>query len=266
MEHLDGMPKILYKYRTWDDSYHKRMLTESEVFLASPANLNDPFDASLPFRYSQAEMTPENIFKKLIEVARRDWPEKSESELHTLAYERQMSGVFEDGSYWKDVHVETKNNVHQSFGILSLARNNDNLLMWAHYANGHKGFCVGLDTDILYKTVKGILGPVIYDDVFPELPLFGGTTQSILKMLTTKSVHWRYEEEFRLTQGESANKAYVLPIEAIKEIALGCNMPIEQRKEIYDVIEENLPHVKLYEAQINNERFKLDMNFIHKIP
>lgn len=261
---MDGIPKTLYKYRTWTDSYHRRVLTDAEVFLASPANLNDPFDASLPFRYSKDEMTPENIFKKLIEVAKREWPEKLDSEIHEIAYKRQSSGVFENDSYWKEVHAETKENVHKSFGILSLARNNDNLLMWSHYANSHKGFCVGLDRDILYEIVKGAIGPVIYDDVFPELSLFGTGAAVIIKMLNTKSKHWKYEDEFRVTKGDSANKAYALPPEAIREIILGCNMPENQRKEIYEVIENKLPHARLYQAQVNDEMFKLDIHLIHK--
>ena len=41
-------------------------------------------------------------------------------------------------------------------------------------------------------------------------------------------------------------------------------MPENQRKEIYEVIENKLPHARLYQAQVNDEMFKLDIHLIHK--
>lgn len=37
-------PPILYKYRSWNDEYNKRFITEKEVFLSSPKQFEDEFD------------------------------------------------------------------------------------------------------------------------------------------------------------------------------------------------------------------------------
>ena len=37
------LPEIIYKYRDWTNSYNKQ-ITHREIYLASPKDLNDPFD------------------------------------------------------------------------------------------------------------------------------------------------------------------------------------------------------------------------------
>ncbi len=259
MNYLEGIPKTLYKYRSWSSEFHKTLLSGNEIFLSSPADLNDPFDASLPFRYKQEEMTPDNIYKKLIEVGRREWPDMSEQELQELAFERQNSGVFENGDYWKEQHARSKESMHKSFGIFSCTTKNDNLLMWAHYADCHRGFCVGLDSEILYDTVGGVIRPVNYAESFPVMPLFEQKTSYMIEMLNTKSPEWGYEDEYRLTKSGASNKPFQLPNEAIKEVVLGCNMSHEHRKEIIEVLDSKLPHVEIFEAKTSLEYFKLDI-------
>ena len=255
----EPMPQILYKYRVWSDQYHQKIITEQQVFLASPAKLNDPFDASLPFRYDETELSPENIFLKLVEVGRINNPAMRETELHEMAYKRQASGVFDNGDYWKDVHAETKENVHKTFGILSLTTKMDNLLMWAHYGICHRGFCVGIDSKLLFDAVGGTLGRVLYNDEFPLMPLFNADITATIKFLNTKSPHWQYEDEYRLTKIHAANKAYNIPKEAIKEVIIGCNMPADQQAAICDAAEKHTPDAKIFTAHPSLTRFELEI-------
>lgn len=263
MKYLQGIPETLYKYRVWDNKFHKRLITENEVFLASPASLNDPFDASLPFRYDPSVMTKENIFIKLLQQGRLIWPNASEEELHQLAYTEQQSGKFEDDTYWKDQHENAKAELHKTFGLLSLTTHPDNLLMWAHYANCHRGFCVGISSKILYDVVGGSIGPVNYIEDFPLMPLFPEEGQDVIhmvKMLNSKSPHWRYEDEFRLTRSQAANMAFTLPTEAITEVILGCNMSTSDRAEIIGVVDSKLPSAKIFESVTSLEKFRLNIN------
>jgi hypothetical protein len=265
MKYLEGIPETLYKYRSWGMKFHKSLLNDQEIFLASPANLNDPFDASLPFRYKQEELTPENIYKKLIEVGRKNWPDMTERELQEMAYKRQQSGVFENGEYWKEQHAQSRDSMHKTFGILSCTTKNDNLLMWAHYADSHRGFCVGMNSEILFNTVGGAIGRVNYADSFPTMPLFDQNTSYMVEMLNTKSPEWSYEDEFRLTKGGASNKAFQLPKEAITEVIFGCNMSEQDRKEIIEALDSKLPHVKIFDATPSLEHFTLDISEAKKI-
>lgn len=268
MKLFEGTPETLYKYRIWSNKYHQKILTDREVFLSSPAGLNDPFDASLPFRYDPKEMTPENITRKLLATGRKMWPEISEEELHQRAFDEQHSGKFDDEQYWKQAHAATKEDLHKTFGVLSLTSKPDNLLMWAHYADSHKGFCVGLDRDILYDVVKGSIGPVTYQEEFPLMPLFpkeGENVETMVRMLNTKSPHWDYEDEYRLTKHSASNIGFVLPSEGIKEIILGNTMSLKDREEIIGAVDKHLPKCRILEAKTNAVAFKLDINATYRI-
>jgi len=259
---LDNIPKILYKYRCWHDNYHQRVLTHQEVFLSSPSGLNDPFDASLPFRYNPEELNEGNIYLKLMEISKKNWPDISELERQKRAFDEQQSGKFDDGEFWKDQHEKLKANLHACFGLLSLTSKADNLLMWAHYANSHRGFCVGFDRDILFSVVKGTLGPVSYQEDFPFVPMFPPANEpdtTMISMLNTKSPHWAYEDEFRLSRHGGSNKVFQLPPEGITEVVLGASMNADDRKAIITVIDEQLPHVRIFEAKISLEKFQIDL-------
>ncbi|MBY0534436.1 MAG: DUF2971 domain-containing protein [Chitinophagaceae bacterium] len=264
MEFLSGIPQPLYKYRVWNSKYDvekfgQRPLTHNQVYLASPEEFNDPFDGALPFKYREEDMTPYNIFIKLSEIIRRERPDLSEEEVHKECWERQSSGVFEDGRYWKDYYEQFKKTIKERFGILSLAEERDNILMWSHYADSHKGYCVGFDKELLFSHCRGQIGTVLYDDRFPELILFDDSISSLIPFTVTKSKLWGYEKEFRIVKIDGAKEVVTLPNEAVLEIILGCKMPEEDKKEIYKIAAEKFPHAKLFEAKINLNSFKLDL-------
>ncbi len=37
-----NLPKILYKYRDWNNHFHKTILTERKVYFAQPTSFEDP--------------------------------------------------------------------------------------------------------------------------------------------------------------------------------------------------------------------------------
>lgn len=263
MHLLEDIPQPLYKYRVWEEpckekQFSRRILTENEVYLASSDQFNDPFDGTLPFKYPKADLKPENIFLKLHELGRKENPDMPEEELQRICYERQFSGAFETGDYWKSFYPKFKEELNNTFGILSLSSKRDNLLMWSHYSDSHRGFCVGLDKFLLFKHCAGQLGPVIYSDKFPEIPMFEKSPLGLSALTTTKSLHWKYEDEFRIVKIYGARKIVTLPNEAILEIILGCKMPESHKNNIYEIAKLKFPNAKIFETQINNEEFKID--------
>jgi hypothetical protein len=87
----------------------------------------------------------------------------------------------------------------------------------------------------------------------------------MVRMLNTKSPHWNYEDEYRLTKHGASNKAFTLPSEAIVSVVLGCNMNFDDRKAIIQVVDDGLSKCQIYEARTNLESFKLDINGTVKI-
>lgn len=260
VDFLGNIPNPMYKYRDWNNEFHRRILTHNEVYLASPDQFNDPYDATLPFRYKDEDMTPDKIFLKLLQIGEEYEKGLSPAELHSKCWERQNSGAFENGNYWKENYADHKKQMNE-FGIFSTTTKKDNLLMWAHYTDSHKGFCVGFDKFILFETIFATLTPVIYGKELPTIPLLEDDphASSLIRILATKSEDWKYEDEYRIILQGGARKTFILPDQGIKEVILGLKMTEGHKDEITEVVTKRLPHINIYQTDINLELFKLNM-------
>jgi hypothetical protein len=251
----EQLPLILYKYRDWENENHKRILTEKELFFSASKNFNDPFDTMIPLIYKEEDLTDENILRKLYEVGKETFPELSDMELYTKCTERffeiKENGFFEV----EDPEREENNNL---FGILSLTCLNDNLLMWAHYANSHKGFCIGFNIEKLKSLEEGIVVEVIYDNKMPIMPLFNDI-KDYIKLLITKSLDWKYEKEYRILKSYYSNKTINFSSDIVENIVLGLNMKESYKKEIISIIKRDFPGTRIFEARKNKSEFKLDL-------
>ena len=56
----------LCKYRFWEDEYHKRVLTDNELFYSRRKRFNDPYDCGLPFRQHPENLDPA-VIKYMVE-------------------------------------------------------------------------------------------------------------------------------------------------------------------------------------------------------
>jgi len=264
MNFLENIPQPLYKYRQWtepcvDNQYQRRVLTDNELYLASADQFNDPFDAAIPFKYREDQLTPDNIFLKLWQTGKEVFQGISDAELIHKCYEQQNSGRFENGTYWKEEYERFKEDNNKNFGILSLTSKKSNLLMWSHYSNSHRGFCVGFDKFKLWDLIGGVLGPVIYQTEFPAVGLFDNNPNALTTLLMTKSPEWEYENEYRITKVFAARKIYQFPNDAILEIILGYKMPDAEKDEIVKLAKAKFPTAKIFESKMSLEKFKLDM-------
>ena len=58
----ENYPKIIYKYRSWDNELHRNILLKNEVYMSPPKDFNDPFDCRIPKNHYLID-TPEKIEK-----------------------------------------------------------------------------------------------------------------------------------------------------------------------------------------------------------
>ncbi|WP_338429335.1 DUF2971 domain-containing protein [Aeromonas jandaei] len=94
-------------------------------------------------------------------------------------------------------------------GVVSFSETSRNLLMWAHYANEHRGMCIGFDPNVLnsldkygYDSESYAFYPIKinYDNLrvdIHNLPEELSAESIARKVLTTKSDDWIYEKEHR---------------------------------------------------------------------
>lgn len=123
---------------------------------------------------------------------------------------------------------EVKNTFENSaVGCFSMTP--DNVLMFSHYADNHRGFAVGFDTRCLidsittkYDPAEADIRPVWYFRTMPALDL---KTEPAL-CATCKSDIWSYENEFRLFVAKNKvlepSGTFSFDRAAIKEVIYGC--------------------------------------------
>lgn len=258
MVNLDGIPDILFKYRDYSNENNKRTLFNFELFMASTSMFNDPYEGSIPFMYAPEDLTPDNIFLKMLELAEYEHPDWSTQKLHEYCFEGQQKDLLHD-----EVHIERENErnreaIDKSFGILSLTIHPKNYLMWSHYGKSHTGFCMGFDKHILYETVNGTISPVLYSSRLPKLKLFEGIEYFHIKQLATKSIVWSYEDEYRIVKSNASRQVINYPKEMIKKIFLGCRMQFDDEKKIFEFVKEQKMTCEIYKLSLDKEIFKLN--------
>lgn len=118
-------------------------------------------------------------------------------------------------------------------GIYSLSKENANELMWAYYANGHNGYAIIFDTDVLAKSFEyGKYGGMYEFDVkySSKLPRFdisvfdkNDNKGVLLCFIGHKSIAWKHEAEHRLLF-DKGGKCLKIDYRAIKGFVFGCRM------------------------------------------
>jgi hypothetical protein len=117
--------------------------------------------------------------------------------------------------------------IESAIGCFSTKPND--VLMFLHYADNHRGLCVGFDTRKLVSSLnlknsplRADIRPVSY---FPSMPKLNHKTRPALSA-TCKSDIWNYENEFRLFMAKGSSLVgygtFYFDKEAISEIIIGC--------------------------------------------
>ena len=257
-------PEIIYKYRSWTNSNHKKILTDCQLYLASPKDFNDPFDCRIVSNFylldneEKIRDFAEDISKKH-EVAVIKMGGDPQKEKNRMINDL-MTNLESFQSHSDKTTFEMQDD---HFGVLSMSERFDSILMWSHYADLHKGFCVGFNEKRMRESnLFGKGGPINYAQMFPQIdPREQNSIEKSFKQTHTKAEDWAYEKEYRLTKlffpikPETSDRIVSFPKEFIKEIILGLNMPLIHRKEIIEIATHY--KIKVYEMAQLPFQFKL---------
>src|SRR6185369_14631106 len=161
---------ILYKYRG-DSEFTEKIFTTGLIWLSTAAQLNDPFECSLQ------EIRKDWIVARTNEMKDAQYQGFIAAALGSLAKGDDFFGLSglelqkmldrhraltdfdvayqEYRNFIERMTGNPPSNPGESFdglddqlngvGIFSMSRLPDQPLMWAHYANDHKGICIGFE-------------------------------------------------------------------------------------------------------------------------
>ncbi|MBI5324195.1 MAG: DUF2971 domain-containing protein [Ignavibacteriae bacterium] len=265
--------KTLYKYRYFDrDGYHIKTIQNNEFYFASKIQLNDPFDFSLRPLYEKA--TPTQL-KGYINQLRRNYIDKGIL-LNFKTINDGKKRINEllkkvDHNY-KMVQNELNKNLEyiiNNYEICSFTVNNwYDVLMWSHYSDSHRGFCVGIDFIKLRNYILNqkkynqidVLTPVHfivnYVEEYPEINPFEREKFRII--FTTKYIKWNYENEVRLIREKTLNHTLILPDEFIDEIIVGLHCDADNINIIKNILINKPTKIKLFKIVQKPQSFKFD--------
>lgn len=178
----------LYRYRQFncDDAELLRRTEEiflnNKIFFPSPTSLNDPFDCRVHFDFS--DTTKEEFRLTFVKAWKKDGS----------LTEPQIADLFEylhasDTGELERTLTNSLQGLIDKGGVLSMSSVNDDILMWSHYTDGHRGYCFELDTQGAEPE------KVKYRKRYQKFNLFNNDP---ISGLLTKPLQWKYEKEWRL--------------------------------------------------------------------
>lgn len=194
-----------------------------------------------------------------------------------------LSGTLSDCASYYDFAWNAQCGIRASVGVLCFTTKEDNLLMWAHYANNHAGICIEFDRSAeffngQYKNAEQFWGETVKDyyqnigelrqvKYEVERPTYFEPSQ--LEYDTdswfVKSPEWKYEDEHRLLLPLDLAKKlpeldfpfYPVDLSIIKSVILGCQMSVNTKNEVVEKCKKY--GIKVREAFVHSHQFKLDI-------
>lgn len=252
-----NIPPKLYKYQSWD-YYAFNNLRQKHLWFSKPESFNDPFDCDINFTIT--DINEENInslFNFCLESA-------NDKKAFNAKYSQggKFNNKFRDDvvNFALMATNLVKEKQWAKIGVACFSEDNDNILMWSHYTNSHQGFCLEFDTNCApFKPTKTKnLLKVNYSESnsYPALSLkdIPNNLDLINTQLGTKSLHWKYENEWRLFSA-IGNKEYPFDRAALTGVYFGCRMKNEDKNAIALILAD-LP-TRLYQMQRSETEFKV---------
>ena len=231
-------PKTLYKYVSTALPETMTSMANGELFLKTPRYLNDPCECPLVIDMdSLTELSTQGLII----------PNLSNNKFHNMlsinACKTMFPTIYKDtlDKNQKEAAIDAKQQmeyIRNRLFIGSLSARKNSMLMWSHYSNSHKGFCLGYDVKSLINTHKYLLLPVIYSDTIPYIDPKAAITTNVLPLISiaTKSKDWSYEEEWRIVDfskdiNEQRDKITII-LPKPTELLFGSQMSKELRKQL----------------------------------
>lgn len=173
---------ILYKYlEIFDENFFKKPTMKISV----PEHFNDPFESRI------CNDVDEIIYSQLKKTYMMD--EKKTKEYHAISKS----------------YIEGKMSRN---GVISLTRENSEILMWSHYAKNHTGMCIGLESNFATHKADETMFPEEIKMLMPtpvkynkhrlnpekEISIHKFTDDLYQATILNKYEGWEYEEEERI--------------------------------------------------------------------
>ena len=273
----------LYKFRNVD-TYSLTGIANSSLWFSNANEFNDPFEG--------IHILDEKLTGKDLKLLKEFITPKRESEIGTDNYNKMLSELDLKKNSFTETDLLQKYALYEFKRLVNLIHNSKMIsfsmhsdtnnpllenLMWSHYANGLRGFCLVFDKDELFLSIhnssklSALPVKVSYQDTPKKIKLsdfikskyfmnISGDryVETVAKTVATKSKAWKYENEQRLLSLNPYNNHKYAP-GALKEIIIGNKMPDDQKKLVINTVKSANSKIKIKEARLKQGSYKLEI-------
>jgi len=271
----DEKVKRLYKYRP-NNNYTLRLLEYQELYFSFIKDFNDPFDCRIIIDCIGSD---EKSWRELAEKKHIPEPIRQEAleGLRSIGFEaNKIKQIYDKSDFKTEV-------------IYCLSEIKDNILMWSHYTNSHRGICIGFETSIQFNSlvIKHNdldlnrhpdpfyhnflpISKIEYQNQYPpSYNIFKGEAGGLFAFLATKGEDWKYEKEHRiiLPYGDIKKNIIKFDKSILKEVIVGSKAEESFMKQVFDIIKKNYLAegypVEVFESSLDDKIYKLNIKKIN---
>lgn len=273
----EGDYTLFYKYQPVN-AHSLDNLKRSQIYFHNPCKHNDPFDSKIS---CHTEYTEKQWIKRCMQIHNTN--ESIAKDL--LKYNIEKGKLHRKGK----LIISDVSDIEDSAPLAScFSKEKDNILMWSHYADHHKGICLsfkakngtrteGFKHATEYRlTVNSEQLPLYHIKYEKEKPRSVNLNEldqkenfeTFLDFLLTKSPCWEYEKEYRLISIDNKNIKYFKK-EELEGIILGLKINYFDAYMVYNIIEKNyldkdIP-INFYKAEEKENEYAIEINKIKNI-
>ncbi|WP_218619101.1 DUF2971 domain-containing protein [Vibrio algicola] len=250
----------VYKYLPFSEG-SKRILSDGTMKFSHYSDFNDPFDCKTAYDIEKSMEyvnTRPDIFS---EAGRQLGLSKIGLEQTKDKMLSQMRASLETGEFHEGIIGEV--------GICCLTKTPDNLLMWSHYADNHKGFVI--EFTLSHKDYEMHMGnveeklfgwDVEYSNNMPMITAGTRDFNAVKDVFLTKSLDWKYESEYRVLAMQKGPGIHNIDRSMITKVIGGVNISDDD----FDVL-KSLVHTlsmsdtcnpKIIKAQMSRDQYRLE--------
>ena len=296
-------PAKLYKYM---DAGRSSFFTDWMIRFSQPSVLNDPFElkphisdvatVSKIRRIARQKFNTDlpnykKIYNKNISQREKKAAIKKLKRENSLRITQAIEATRPKSLAQARSAITEK--LEEHVASLCLSETYSDLLMWAHYAGGHQGFVIEFDTTSSFLRQLTPPNHIQFDaaEIEAFLAEYGApreidyhskrpatvATKLNFDLLLIKSVHWEYEEEWRmLMPPDYANYwkfpdkpddpfifLFEVPPSCITGIIIGCNAGNSLKSQILDLRNNSATgHIQIQQAEIDDIDYKLNFQIV----
>ena len=240
-------PPKFYKYRSLEgqaSEWVERIVCQHEIYFAAAVTFNDPFDLRPPVSLDAPKAVQ---LAEHVRLAKKLGPPLSRQALRAEARSVVKAALnprkqAETTEIFQALHTDY---IKHQVGIFCVSTKRDDILMWSHYGDSHRGVCIEFDGT---AKLMGQAHEVSYSKHRPVINFYGDNNREALnKTLLTKSDHWLYESEWRLFRAKEGPGVEEIRPNNVTGIIIGAEASESVRQKVLQWAAARLVPMTIYQ-------------------